>query len=167
MRYIYLYSVSAVMLAVLYGALTLLAGGAAGVVAAPAASNASQQARATLASALAGVIMSAPLWFIHWRWAVQEQARWSREPGHTVLRAFHRFYLYSVVCLSLMALLIAGGITVAQLARVALAARVSYPADDWARGIAAAVQSAALWAYHWRLIERAESAPNPASQPPT
>ena len=139
----YLYSVTSISLAAFYFAAVYLVSGvlrfALGVDGDAAVRNA-------IATGLGIVVAALPLWYVHWRWLREQFQR--AKPGDV---AFHRFYLFTIVCLSALALLISGSVAVTRLMNIALGVGPgpTVSAANAATALATFVLSLTIWLLHW------------------
>ena len=139
----YLYSVTSISLAAFYFAAVYLVSGvlrfALGV-------DADTQVRNAIASGLGIVVAALPLWYVHWGW-LREQFRQAKPEDV----GFHRFYLFTVVCLSAMALLVSGSVAVTRLMNIALGVGpgTTASAAQAATALATFGLSFAIWILHW------------------
>ncbi|MFQ5577526.1 MAG: DUF5671 domain-containing protein [Anaerolineae bacterium] len=141
---LYLYSVSAVSLAAFYVAAL---GFAANALALAFGLEGGPDIRHTVATAAGVVVASFPMWAIHWRWL---RRQFGRATKNEVL--LHRFYLFTIICLSAMAMLVSGSAAVSQLAGLLLGL-TDTAAAGVQKGLAALATlglSAGLWLHHWR-----------------
>jgi uncharacterized membrane protein len=139
----YLYSVTSITLTAFYTGAVVLVNGLLrlwlGV----------DTSEATLKSIAIGtglVTVAFPSWWLHWRWL---KLQFDRAQGTAV--AWHRFYLFTIICLNAMAILIGGSIGVANLMGVALNISDAVAKDVATAGIALFVLllSIGLWRHHW------------------
>ena len=141
---LYLYSVSGISLAAFYVAALVFAGNA---LALAFGLEAGPDTRQTVATAAGVMAASFPMWAIHWRWL---RRQFDRATKSEVL--LHRFYLFTIICLSAMAILVSGSAAVSQLAGLLL--KLNTPvAAGLQKGLAALAAlglSAGLWLHHWR-----------------
>ncbi|MBP8108968.1 MAG: hypothetical protein KBG20_17650 [Caldilineaceae bacterium] len=139
----YLYSVTSISLAAFYFAAVYLVSGvlrfALGV-------DADDQVRTAIASGLGIVVAALPLWVVHWRW-LREQFRQARPEDV----AFHRFYLFTIVCISALALLVSGSVAVTRLMNIALGVGpdTTLSAAHAATAFATFMLSLTIWLLHW------------------
>lgn len=139
----YLYSVTSISLTAFYFAAVYLVSGvlrfALGV-------DADAQVRNAIASGLGIVVAALPLWYVHWRW-LREQFRQAKPED--VL--FHRFYLFTIVCISALALLISGSVAVTRLMNIVLSAGPgpTLSAAHAATALATFMLSLTIWLLHW------------------
>ncbi|MCC7354670.1 MAG: hypothetical protein IT330_13065 [Anaerolineae bacterium] len=146
MLYFYLYSISAVTLAATYTGLVGLA------VTLFSLASGDGSVRREMAAALGVAVAGAVFWLIHWRQVIALLPA----PGiRGALDPWHRFYLFSVSCLAVMAMLMTASVGVARLATgvmgTGLAANHWTTTGSW---VAAFLISAVVWAYHWRMLQR-------------
>jgi len=149
MLYVYLYSVTGVSLFVftisviagVNGFYEFLFG-----VPIPAYESAPQY-QGPIAFGLGYALISLPIWLYHWRRLTQESERFSDG-----LLTGHRFYLFSVVCLSVMLGIIAGGNGFSQALRL-LFGFIDSQAETLSKTAASftlLLVAAGLWLHHWR-----------------
>lgn len=109
-------------------------------------------ARRNLALAVAGVAVSAPVWFFHWG---RSRAAVNGDGSN-----LSRVYIYGVLALFLLGGLVFAGMFVFQILRLPLGL-VDLAAPLEARGLVRDIASAGLsaliailfWLYHWRVLE--------------
>lgn len=141
----YLYSVSSVSLAAFYVAAIFLGDG---LVRMTTGGGLDGEGRQMVASGMGVVVAALPLWLVHWRWLRQQfrSAKGSEE-------AFHRFYLFTVVCLSAMATLVTASMAATRLMKMIL--EIAQP-QDGPRAITAMLAlllSAGIWLHHWSQFQ--------------
>lgn len=144
----YLYSISSISLTLFYFATLIGIGGllryALGLASTPAEIASLQE---SIAGGLGFGLIAFPTWWLHWRW-LRNQFKEAAGPSVD----WHRFYLFTIVCLNALALLITGSIGLGGLLRLALGAGPE-AADTLARaGLALTgwALSTGLWVHHWR-----------------
>jgi hypothetical protein len=103
--------------------------------------------QSAIAMGLGYALISLPVWWHHWRRLITESPRFDN-----TFQTFYRFYLFTVVCLSVMFGLIVGGAGFSNAIRFLLGFGESRP-DQFANLASAftlLAVAAALWIYHWR-----------------
>lgn len=100
-----------------------------------------------LAGGLGYALISLPIWLYHWRRLTRESQRFADN-----LLTAHRFYLFTVVCLSVMLGIIAGGSGLSSLLRLAFgfSDTLATTYANAAAAFAILIVAAALWLHHWR-----------------
>lgn len=153
---IYLYTVTSVSLLILYIAgyvlfdamLRFLFGVDTGI-----------STRQAIAGGLGYAAIAFPLWRIHWQWLVQHIATADsaiRTPQSAI--DFHRRYLFIVTGISILAMLLGGGISIMSLAQLALGAseNVGMTFVNVGRALFIFLLSTALWLHHWQEFDEEE-----------
>jgi hypothetical protein len=138
----YLYSISFISLTVLYFSGLAAADGLAGWLIGGERLDANP-----LSGALGFLVISAPIWRLHWRRLLKFSERFS----DNVLNS-HRFYLFTVVCLTVIAMLISGGGAFTRMFQLLFGAGGD-PARQWsalAANLLALGLSSGIWMAHWR-----------------
>ncbi len=157
----YLYSVTSISLTVFYIAAVVLVNGLLrlwlGV-------DTGEETRKAIAGGAGFISVSLPMWWIHWRWL---RLQFSQTQATDI--TWHRFYLFTIVCLNAMAILIGGSIGVTNLAGIILAIGDTTAKSLANAGIAlfALLLSGGLWLHHWRQFkgEMGELLPRLAANP--
>lgn len=156
----YLYSATALLLAIFYGAavvtvnalLRLLSGIESDI-----------QTRQTLATGLGVLVVTGPLWWLHWR-----GLRWHIE--HTAVPAaqqHYRTYLAVVAGLAIVAIFSSAGASVTLFMRIALGLRQAGQ-PGWTQGLPwmiALLAATVIWWLHWQPLMGSALA-NPSQQAP-
>jgi hypothetical protein len=149
MLYIYLYSVTGVALFVF--TLSVMAGvngfyDFAFNVPIPAYETAPTY-RGPITFGLGYALISLPIWLYHWRRLTQESEKFA-----TGLLTGHRFYLFTVVCLSMMMGIIAGGNGFTNALRLlfGFAEEAAVTLSNMATAFTLLIVAACLWLHHWR-----------------
>jgi hypothetical protein len=143
----YLYSVSSVSLATFYVATLILISGFLRLVFNVGSDYDNREA---IAGGLGFLLVSFPLWMIHWRWLREQFDR--QDDRSNIL---HRFYLFTVVCLNAIAVMIGGSIGATALANLLLSVGGDVP-GTWIRAgvsLSATTMSLILWLHHWRQLQ--------------
>ncbi len=144
---VYLYSVSTVSLSAFYLAVIVLA---INILKLAFGLEFDTETKQNVASS-AGIIMASfPMWFIHWRWLRQQFKDASKNEIF-----LHRFYLFTIICLSAMAIIISGSVGVSHLVGLFLALHDSIT-SGLQKMLAAALillVSLGLWFHHWRQFK--------------
>ena len=143
----YLYSISAIALAAFYTAAIVLANGVLRLALNPPVTLlARNDLIETVASAFGILVISLPIWWLHWRWL---RAEFPRALGAAV--SWHRFYLFTIVCLNALAVLLLGSLGIAGLARISLGVAGAGRGDLSQAGVFlfATALSGLLWFHHW------------------
>ncbi len=158
----YLYSITAISLSVFYFAALVAVGGTLrlllGAGAAPIERLAAQE---MLAGGAGFAALAFPLWWLHWRWL---RAQFSNASGPVV--AWHRFYLFTIVCLSAVVVLVAGGVGLSGVLQLILGAGLSAgKLENTGVYLASLALSGALWLHHWRQFKGGIGELNPPSIP--
>ena len=143
----YLYTMTAVMLVVFYGAVVVTGNALLrwlfGI-------EVDLQTRQTLATGLGLVVVTGPLWGLHWR-----GLRWQME--HEVSPALpsrYRIYLSIVAGVALFIIFLSAGASVTVFMRLALGLLPDVNAG-WVQGLpwmVALVTASAIWWLHWRPL---------------
>lgn len=143
----YLYTATAVGLAIFYGAVVVtgnallqLLGGV----------EIDVQTRQTLATGLGVVVVTGPLWWLHWR-----GLRWQLHQALTPTAQQHyRTYLAVVAALAIFAVFISAGASVTVFMRLALDLLPDVNAG-WAQGLpwmVAMLAATVVWWLHWQPL---------------
>lgn len=143
----YLYSISAISLSAFYVATLVVVGQLLSLaLGAPVSPLVQAEIRQTLADGLGFLVVSLPLWWLHWN-ALRRQFR--QAAGSVV--AWHRFYLFTVVCLNVVIILVAGSLGITGLIRQILGVGPQSAGDLARNGVflTSLVLSLALWWHHW------------------
>jgi Domain of unknown function (DUF5671) len=143
----YLYSISAIALTTFYFAALVVVNGVLQIIFNGSLKPSDQrQVMAVIAGGLGYLLIALPLWWMHWRWLRQEF-----EHAQETSIPWHRFYLFTIVCLNAIAILILGSLGIAAVARLGLGVADSSGRDLSQAGVLlfAMALSAALWAHHW------------------
>jgi hypothetical protein len=140
----YLYSISSVSLTAFYIA-TLVAIG--NLLSLLLGVNTGVSTRGNIAGGLGFALVSLPVWWLHWRWL---RNQFAQAAGAAV--NWHRFYLFTIVCLNAIAMLFSGGLGITALARLGLRASGDTGATFAQAGLYLSCLglSAGLWLHHWR-----------------
>ena len=140
----YLYSVTSISLTVFYIASIVLVNGLLRLFL---GIEIDESASKNIAAGAGFATVSLPMWWIHWRWLQQQ---FKQAEGEAV--TWHRFYLFTIVCLNAMAILISGSIGVMGLVGVTLGVADGGAEAAVSAGVAlfAALLSVGLWLQHWR-----------------
>jgi hypothetical protein len=141
----YLYAISFISLTVLYFSGLAAAHGLAGWLIGGERLDAN-----SLSGALGFLVISAPIWWLHWRRLLKFSGRFSGG----ILNG-HRFYLFTAVCLTVLAMLISGGGAVTRMFQLLFGAG-GEPARQWAAlagNLLALGLSSAIWLAHWRQFQ--------------
>lgn len=143
----YLYTATAVGLAVFYGAVVVTANALLRLLGGVAIDLATRQ---TLATGLGVVVVAGPLWWLHWR-----GLRWQLEQGLTpTAQQQYRTYLAVVAGLAIFAVFVSAGASVTVFMRLALDLLPDANAG-WAQGLpwmAAMVAATVVWWLHWQPL---------------
>lgn len=162
---IYLYTVTSVSLLILYIAgyvlfdamLRFLFGVDTGI-----------STRQAIAGGLGYTAIAFPLWRMHWQWLnkhVQSTSQFKIHNASTRLSTssqltidFHRRYLFIVTGISILAMLLGGGISIMSLAQLALGAseNVGMTFVNVGRALFIFLLSTALWLHHWQEFDEEE-----------
>lgn len=166
----YLYSITAISLAIFYAASIIVVNGIL-QLAFPAGPvpPARQDTIELIAGALGFFLIALPLWWLHWRWL---RAEFSRAEGSAV--SWHRFYLFTIVCLNALAILLLGSQGISGAVRLSLGVvePVGRTMSQTGMLLFALALSTLLWGHHWRqfkggrgeLFPPAENDLEPATQ---
>lgn len=149
MLYIYLYSVTSVSLFVFVVSMVAGVNGLAEFLfnapLSPYEMIPAQQG--PLVFGLGYALISLPIWLYHWRWLTRESERFQE----TLLNG-HRFYLFTVICLSVMMGIVVGGTAFSTAIRLLLG--IFYEqAESWSQLAASftlLLVAGGLWLHHWR-----------------
>lgn len=159
---IYLYTVTSVSLLILYIAgyvlfdamLRFLFGVDTGI-----------STRQAIAGGLGYTAIAFPLWRIHWQWLnkhVQSTSQSLQDKlaiqNSQLTIDFHHRYLFVVTSISILAMLLGGGISIMSLAQLALAAsqNVGMTFVNVGRALFIFLLSTALWLHHWQEFDEEE-----------
>ncbi len=156
----YLYSISAISLSVFYFSMLVAVGGALRLLLGvpPGATFAAQE---TLAGGAGFAILALPLWWLHWHWL---RSQFANASGPTL--AWHRFYLFTIICLTAIAMLVAGGVGLSGVLRLALGSSEGPAAlENTGVYLATLALSGALWLHHWRQFRGGLGELNPPPVP--
>jgi hypothetical protein len=151
----YLYSISAISLSIFYFAVLVAVGGVLRLLSgtSPLDQLAAQE---TLARGAGFALLGLPLWWLHWRWL---RDQFSKASGYAV--TWHRFYLFTIVCLSAIVMLFAGGAGFSGLLELVLGGSAAAELENTGVYLAALVLSSALWLHHWRQFKGGMGELNP------
>ena len=146
--YLYLYTVILISLTVSYVALAL--GVNAGLDLALGVTT-TQAIRQQVATSVGVFVVSLPLWLGHWFW-LRRTLPDLADPRFTVLAWFHRFYLYAVLGLSVLAVLGWGSAAVTTLVGVLIGAQQAGPqaVANFGTRFGLLFISCLLWVFHWQ-----------------
>ena len=143
----YLYSITAISLAVFYTAAIVVVNGILQLIfpASPVL-LVRQETVERVAGALGFLLIALPLWWLHWRWL---RAEFNRAEGSAV--SWHRFYLFTIVCLNALAILLLGSLGISGAVRLSLGVVEPIGANLSQTGMLlfAMVLSTLLWVHHW------------------
>jgi hypothetical protein len=157
MIYFYLCSVSGVSLVLFFVSTLFLASGSSSLAF---GHGDAMKAGRYIATGIGIAIPALVAWGIHWRWLLREIPK-ARETS------WFRFYLFTVLCLNVMAMLVTGGVSLSGFARVLLDVAKA-PAADLARSSTstwALFLSAGIWYLHWRELQALKNLPVPLPPP--
>jgi len=141
---VYLYSVTSISLTTFYIAAIVLVNGLLrlwlGV-------DIDEEAGRAIAGGAGFAMVSLPLWWVHWRWL-----RWQFRQTEAPDTMWHRFYLFTVICLNAIVILIAGSVGLANLISAALGVSETTTRGLINAGTALCASTLALsiWLHHWR-----------------
>ncbi len=105
--------------------------------------------RQTIAWGLGLLVVTAPLWWLHWRWL-----RWQLAEATPVLLHEFRRYVLTISGIALLAVFTSAGAGVAVLARLALGILVDSTLG-WAQSllaVTAMLVATGIWSLHWRYV---------------
>lgn len=153
--YLYLYTVIFICLCVSYGALAF--GLDAGLELVLDVST-SQGTRQTVARAVGVFLVATPLWLAHWFWLRRALPNLA-DPRASLLAWVHRFYLYAVLGLMVLAILSWGSAAVSALVGVLIGAQQPGPqaVANFGTRFGLLFLSAALWVFHWQDLSNVPS----------
>lgn len=159
---VYLYSVSVVSLSAFYLAALVLVNNALKLAFGV---EVDLETRQFVAGSAGVILATLPMWSIHWRWL---RRQFNQAAVNEVF--FHRFYLFTVICLSAMAILISGSLTVSHLLGLLLHLHTTSAAGLQKTLTALSVLgvSISIWVHHWRQFKGnlGQFLPAPASTDP-
>ena len=143
----YLYSVTSISLAVFYVAALVLVNG---LLQLWLGGDVSPSTSKSIAAGLGFATVACPMWWVHWRWL---RLQFSQAKGGAI--TWHRFYLFTIVCLNAMAMLIGGGIGITTLTGALLGLSDSLATGVAGAGVAlfALGLSIGLWLHHWHQFK--------------
>ena len=143
----YLYTMTAIGLAVFYGAVVVTGNALLRLLGGVEIDLATRQA---LATGLGVVVVSGPLWWLHWR-----GLRWQLEQALTPMtQKQYRTYLAVVAGLAIFAVFVSAGASVTVFMRLALDLLPDANAG-WAQGLpwmVAMVAATVVWWLHWQPL---------------
>ena len=105
--------------------------------------------RQTIAWGLGLLVVTTPLWWLHWRWM-----HWQLATATPAMRQAFRNYILVIVVAALFLLFTSAGVGVAVLARLALGL-LTDSLLGWAQSLSAVtamLAAAAIWYLHWGYI---------------
>lgn len=146
----YLYTMTAVMLVIFYGAVVVTGNALLRWLFGIEVDLATRQA---LATGLGLIVVTGPLWGLHWRglrWQVDQETLPAGQPR----QPRYRTYLSIVVGVALFAIFLCAGASVTVFMRLALGLLPDVNAG-WVQGLpwmVALVTASAIWWLHWRAL---------------
>lgn len=145
--FLYLYVVILVTLTVSYGALAV--GLNTGLDLAMKV-NVTQAARQTVSNSVGVFTVAFPLWLAHWFWLRRSLPNLG-DPKATALSVVHRIFLYTVLCIMVLAILGWGGAAASTMVGVLIGAQPQSPAAaaTFAARFSLLFFSTVLWTFHW------------------
>lgn len=157
MLVVYLYTVTSISLVILYIAGYVLFDALLRFLFGVDTGMATRQA---IAGGLGYAVIAFPLWHMHWQWLIQHiqsvPPSATRNSQFTI--DFHRRYLFIVTGISILAMLLGGGISIMSLAQLALgaSANVGLTCVNVGRAFFVFLLSTALWLHHWQEFDEEE-----------
>ena len=144
---VYLYSVSMVSLSAFYLAVIVLA---VNILKSTFGLEFDTETKQYLAASVGIIMVSFPMWLIHWRWLRQQFANASKNEVF-----FHRFYLFTIICLSAMAMIISGSVGVSHLLGLFLALHETTTSglQKMLAALLILIVTLGLWFHHWRQFK--------------
>ena len=144
---IYLYSVSMVSLSAFY--LAVIAS-AVNILKSAFGLDLDAETKQYVATSVGIIMASFPVWFIHWRWLRQQFANASENEVF-----FHRFYLFTIICLSAMAMIISGSVGLSHLRGLLLTLHESTTVgvQKMLAALLVLIVTLGLWFHHWRQFK--------------
>lgn len=115
------------------------------------------QTRQTLATGLGLMVVTGPLWWLHWRglrWQVDHEAAFIQQQIQQQLQQRYRTYLSVMAGVALFTLFLCAGASVTVFMRLALGL-LSDANVGWVQGLpwmVALVTATAIWWLHWRPL---------------
>ena len=157
---VYLYSVSVVSLSAFYLAALVLGNNALKLAFGVEVDLETEQ----YVAGSAGVFLTTlPMWSIHWRWL---RRQFNQATANEVF--FHRFYLFTIICLSALAILICGSLTVSHLLGwlLDLHSTSAIGLQKVLTAVSVLGVSIGIWVHHWRQFKGnlGQFLPTPASE---
>ncbi len=121
----------------------------------------SSHAQETLSRGAGFAILALPLWWLHWRWL---RSQFSKASGYAL--TWHRFYLFTIICLTAIAMLLAGGVGLSGVLELTLSGSLgASEMENTGVYLATLVLSGALWLHHWRQFRGGLGELNPQPIP--
>ncbi|MDX1437242.1 MAG: DUF5671 domain-containing protein [Anaerolineales bacterium] len=142
----YLYSITAISLAAFYTAAIIAVNGFLRLAFNATQIPGDQEIMEGIAAALGFLLIALPIWWLHWRWL---RVEFTRAEGSAV--SWHRFYLFTIVCLNALAILLIGSMGITGVMRIGLGIATTGGQDFARTGVFlfALLLSTLLWVHHW------------------
>lgn len=106
--------------------------------------------RQTIAVGLGLLVVTTPLWWLHWRWM-----RWQLSDATSAIRQDFRAYVLTVAIVALFVVFGSAGLGVAVLARLALGI-LNDSTTGWGQSLLAVIAMLAatgIWYLHWKDVQ--------------
>jgi hypothetical protein len=156
----YLYSISAISLSVFYFSALVAVGGLLRLLIGAPVSD-PYTAQETLSRGAGFAMLALPLWWVHWRWL---RSQFFKASGYAL--AWHRFYLFTIICLTAIAMLLAGGVGLSGVLELTLSGSLgASEMENTGVYLATLLLSGALWLHHWRQFRGGLGELNPQPIP--